>query len=307
MTARWRGYAFWGRWKPRQGRSRWPVLQHAALALLLIERGQVLSAERMIDLLLRGSRPCVSVLNGFRWRDGRRSRGDDAAPGQQGLRSIIRLLYRHPREGLAVALGPPRQQCRLPVSPAVRLARRSDRHRLAPAIQSATNGAPSLVAPADGGASRRPDRLPARVQCAAGRSVHERRCRPCLRAGPPRICCYRGLNGTIGGRQGPKVQARRRWYPARLEEDRAVKDRIAGFLPAALPLSVWLGTNMRRQPPGAEPGKPGALAPDARRVAGCGRGPVMLASPLAWWWPSAWWRLAPFCPHAERRIIISEG
>jgi hypothetical protein len=42
---------------------------------------------------------------------------------------VIWLLYRHPREGLAVELGPPRQQRRLPVSPAVRLARRSDRHR----------------------------------------------------------------------------------------------------------------------------------------------------------------------------------
>src|SRR5436305_15033115 len=41
------------------------LLQHAALALLLIERGQVLSAERMIDLLLRVSRPCVSSERGF--------------------------------------------------------------------------------------------------------------------------------------------------------------------------------------------------------------------------------------------------
>jgi len=89
-----------------------------------------------------------------------------------------------PRESLAVALGPLRQQCRLPVSPAVRLPRRSDRHRIAPAIRSATNGAPSLVAPGDCGALRRPDRTPACVQGAAGRSVHERRCRSCLRAGP---------------------------------------------------------------------------------------------------------------------------
>jgi hypothetical protein len=65
--------------------------------------------------------------------------------GQQGLQIVIRLLYRHRREGLAAELGPPRQQCRLPFSSAVRLARRSDRHRLAPAVRSATNGAPSCL------------------------------------------------------------------------------------------------------------------------------------------------------------------
>jgi hypothetical protein len=43
----------------------------------------------------------------------------------------------------------------------------------------------------------------------------------------------------------------------------AVKDRIAGFLRAARPLSVWLDTNVGRQPPEAEPGKPGVLALDA--------------------------------------------
>jgi hypothetical protein len=60
------------------------------------------------------------------------------------------------------------------------------------------------------------------------------------------------LNGTLGGRQGLKVQARRRWCPARLEEDSAaaVNDRTAGFLRAARPLSMWLDTNVGRQPPG---------------------------------------------------------
>jgi hypothetical protein len=60
------------------------------------------------------------------------------------------------------------------------------------------------------------------------------------------------LNGTLGGRQGLKVQARMRWCPARLEEDSAaaVNDRIAGCLPAARPLSVWLDTNVGRQPGG---------------------------------------------------------
>ena len=64
MTARWRGYAFWA--AGSRGRvDLGGLLQHAALALLLTERGQVLSAERMIDLLLRGSRPCVSSERGF--------------------------------------------------------------------------------------------------------------------------------------------------------------------------------------------------------------------------------------------------
>lgn len=52
----------------------------------------------------------------------------------------------------------------------------------------------------------------------------------------------------------------------------AVKGRFAGFWRAARPLSVWLDTNVGRQLPGAEPDKPGALAPDAHRVAGCGHG-----------------------------------
>jgi hypothetical protein len=33
-------------------------------------------------------------------------------------------------------------------------------------------------------------------------------------------------------------------------------------------------------------------------------GPVILASRLTWWWPLVWWRLAPFCLCAARRIIM---
>ena len=57
--------------------------------------------------------------------------------------------------------------------------------------------------------------------------------------------------GLSAGGKGPKVEARRRWCPARLEEDSAaVKDRIAGLLRAARPFSVWLDINVGRQPPG---------------------------------------------------------
>jgi hypothetical protein len=50
-----------------------------------------------------------------------------------------------------------------------------------------------------------------------------------------------------------------------------VKDRIAGFLrPPGRSARGWTST-LFRQPPRAEPGKPGALAPDAHRVAACGQ------------------------------------
>jgi len=254
------------------------------------------TAVRSASVLITAHRPACAAGSGVRpgWPRiqnrvlcGRRSRLR-CPIGQQGLRIVIRLLYRHPCEGLAVELGPSRQQRRLPVSPAVGVARRSDRYRHAPAIRSATNGAPSLVPPADGGASRRPDRLPARVQCAAGRSVHERRCRPCLRAGPRGIC-YRRLNRTVGGRQGPRVRTRSRWCPARVEEDSVPgwrgprqpgtgcgprPSRTGSLACCGPPGRSASGLTSARvlSHPRAEPGKPGALAPNARRVAACGQG-----------------------------------
>jgi hypothetical protein len=60
-----------------------------------------------------------------------------------------------------------------------------------------------------------------------------------------------------------ETRRRRRLARATLVDDwlrtAAVEGRIAGFWRGARPLSVWLDTNVGRQPPGAEPGKPGAL------------------------------------------------
>ena len=66
----------------------------------------------------------------------------------------------------------------------------------------------------------------------------------------------------------------------------AVEGRIAGFWLGARPLSVWLDTNVGRPPPWAERVSR-AFCPRCAPCGGVWTAPVMLASPLTWWWPSA--------------------
>ena len=102
---------------------------------------------------------------------------------EQDLRVVVPFVDRHPRERLAVALGPLRQQRRLPVT-----RRRDHRHNRAgspaPAVRSATNGAPSRAASADGGASTSAGRTPDRPRGLIGRPADACRCRPCPDVAP---------------------------------------------------------------------------------------------------------------------------
>jgi hypothetical protein len=178
--------------------------------------------------------------------------------GQQGLRVVIRLLCRCPCEGQAVELGRPRQWCRLPVGPAVRLARRSARHRLTPAIQSATNGAPPWLHRQT--AELRRDQIDYRSACSVPSAD------PFMNVGAAHAFVLVPLESAAieagwdyrwtARAEGPSAEAmaprqagrrqRHRLARATPVEDRlrtaAVEARMAGFLRAARPLSMWLDT-----------------------------------------------------------------
>jgi hypothetical protein len=85
----------------------------------------------------------------------------------------------------------------------------------------------------------------------------------------------RSMRGGDGARKAGRGQRRR---PARipLAEDwlrtAAVKDRIAGFLRAARPLSAWLDTNVGPSGTRSRAGYAGRSRPDEHRVAAYGQG-----------------------------------
>ncbi len=161
---------------------------------------------------------------------------------EQHLRVVVCFVGRYPREGLAVVLGPLRQQRGLPVPG--RRDHRDDRAGV-PHQPSDQRRAADRARPQPGTAQLGRDQVEARsVVRPAGpdRRAPERRCRPCLSKPPRPTCCPPANPRLARPRQGQRSRRDRRYvtgrglrHDARAGSVRTMASDQPGTITAAVP------------------------------------------------------------------------